>query len=1686
MKSQGKEKFLTKTRVAVLVLITAIIIALGAIYQSLNSTKQTQTSEGAELGFSQGNDNENSNESQDEVEKGKVYVRYLNEEGTEIATTDVLEGEIGTQYTTTRKQIGHYVSNGYDPMNRIGDYKSEDITVVYLYKFVDNAVSVTEEDNVITLNVQNTLEENEYKLILEQKNTDGQNLTGGKFSMYDVEELPNKIEGTTNNGRLTLGAVTVANEKNSEIILNEQEAPKGYLKGLKDSGASVTLLRSYNNENSSYELTATSNDVELEVEENTANREIVLKVVNERIKTYDLAVKKFASSIDGTETTRNIAARVDNEGNIVYDNTAATLNVRDFEKIVYKIRVYNEGNQSMAAPVITEVLPSGLKFLPESTINTTNGWTVEEGTLKTSKLVGQTIAGIDTASETTVNYLEVQLEVEVEEDNASTTSTELTNETTIPTDEREISAENNNATETVNLVRITPTYDLAVKKFASKINGTDTGRSVTATLNNLNQIVYEENNAEKTISHGQTIEYTIRVYGEGNRDVHCTKLTDVIPAGLNFDANNATNSQYGWTKNGNNLETSALVGQTITGIKTYKGELPQYKEVKLVLTLDEDNVPAEETTILNTASAAQATNETDTTDNTDTDEVNLSRTPKTYDLAVKVFASTIDGGSTSRNVTVGLNETNQIVYNEVRPAKSVKDEQRVVYTIRVFNEGTGTVNGTKLTDVVPAGLRFVEDSTINTLYGWTKNGNNVETTYLESQEIRGANLRRSEVPAYKEVQVEFEVVEDDTADEVNKITNTVRIAKVANETDESDNENSDELDLTRREKIYDLAIKKFASEIDGTATGRNVTVSLNSENEIQYTETRPEKVVTEGQKIKYTIRVYNEGNQTISSVKVTENIPTGLKFVENSQINTANGWTKNGNNIETTVTNITGVRIDKGETPTYKDVYVELEATREGLDREQHTLTNTVQLETVSNETDTEDNTTTDTVILDSKPVYDVAVKKFVSKIDGEATGRNVTVSKNSNNEVVFNEVGTEKTVTDDQIVEYTIRVFNIGEVNAEGTKVTEIIPAGLTYLTNSQLNTENAWSEVEGGLETSKIVGQTIQPLHYLDIKVEFKVNEDSANENNKITNTASIVASERDENSENNTDSETASLQRKVKTYDLAMKKFAYSVDGENLDKEITASINDNNQIVYANENTKTTVVTGQKIVFTLRIFNEGNQAMAGKVVTDVIPEGLQYVANSTINETYGWTVNNGVATTNYLVGQTIDGFEAENNEQPKYKDVQIECEVVAEPGIVDKEMSNIARVESSDNETDTEDNEGEAIAVIRKQLPKVSDLSMKKFLYSVDGTVLSNKEVKANNINGEIKYTQEDSSVYKVSNNQKVVFTLRVYNLGNGATLGRAVIENIPDGFKFDSDSEINIANNWKMYKKDRAGNLVETTNVNEAKVLKSEKLLDETIGGFEVANNELPKYKDVKIEFVVDEENVKTEDRIVTNTARVETSRLEPNSDNDSDEEKVQVKVFDLNVTKYIKEITIKNSTAEKTYPLGLDKKGHLFKAEVKKDKVNETEVLVTYGLRVKNVGEIAGYATELTDYIPDDFELVETNGWKVDGKTAKTKVISKKLIEPGDYTTVEISFKWKLNENNLGLRDNVAVISASTNDYLAKDRVPDKDNNEKFIISLATGTAKISVIVILGVLVAIAIVIKAKQINFGKRESDEKK
>ena len=940
------------------------------------------------------------------VENGHVIVKYLDEQGTSIHPDDNFYGPVGTRYTTSRVNIEHYMSNGYEPVNKIGDYKSEDevTTVYYYYKPISETVNVEQNNNEITVKVTNVLQDREYKLLLEQVSADNENekLTGGEFTMVDAKYESELMNGTTRNGSLTLGAVNVSNDIDEQYEISEDKAPEGYEKAIKTENKrfAMRLAKSFNTETNSYELKVTSGDTEFDLEEKDDADEIIVKVRNEKIKTYDLAMKKIVTSIDGTATPRTVSARVNTEGQIVYDESNKAeqeITVRDYQKLIYTMRIYNQGNQDLPGQIITDVIPAGLKFLPESQINIDNGWSLVDGKLTTSKLVGETIEGIDTSTQTEVKYKELKVELEVDED-AATNGDILTNTASVPSDEREEDTDNNTDTETVKLERTTPIYDLAVFKYATKINDQDTGRNVTASLNNLKQIQYEENNEAKTIQDGQKIEYTIRVYNEGNKDLKGTKITDVVPKGLKFDATSAINTQYGWTKNGDNVETEYLLSKpAIKGVKTYKDETPSYEDLKIEFTLDVSEVPEGTEDIINEVILAKAENETDDLDNTDDDVVGLNVERK-YNYVMKKFASEVNGTETGRYVTASLDTNQNVQYNVNKPAQNVRDEQRVIYTLRVFNEGNLDVQGKKLTESIPTGLRVVENSEINNEYGWNVVDGKLESNYLVGKTIQGFKKYRNETPKYIDVKVELVVVEDDTDETVTKLTNKAGIEEGDGETSEEDNEDTDEVTLVRREKTYNLMIAKVATEVDGQSTGRQAEVRLKEDHTLEFTKPVSDIVVKNGQKVIYTLRVYNTGNQNLNGTKITESIPTGLKIVENSEINTQYGWNIVDGKLETSYLvdkTINGSRADKGELPHYEDVKVELQVTREDIGKAGAKVKNIATMEKHELETNDDDNKSEETVTLDKIPTYQLTVHKFASKVNGKDTGRGIHKKNN-------------------------------------------------------------------------------------------------------------------------------------------------------------------------------------------------------------------------------------------------------------------------------------------------------------------------------------------------------------------------------------------------------------------------------------------------------------------------------------------------------------------------------------------------------------------------------------------------------------------------------------------------------------------------------------------------------------------
>lgn len=125
-----------------------------------------------------------------------------------------------------------------------------------------------------------------------------------------------------------------------------------------------------------------------------------------------------------------------------------------------------------------------------------------------------------------------------------------------------------------------------------------------------------------------------------------------------------------------------------------------------------------------------------------------------------------------------------------------------------------------------------------------------------------------------------------------------------------------------------------------------------------------------------------------------------------------------------------------------------------------------------------------------------------------------------------------------------------------------------------------------------------------------------------------------------------------------------------------------------------------------------------------------------------------------------------------------------------------------------------------------------------------------------------------------------------------------------------------------------------------------------------------------------------------------------------------------------------------------------KVELDKKKLNKTVAKFVYKIRVTNEGEIPGYATEVTDYIPEglEFHVEDGNnkqyGWVKSGDDKiVTRALETVLLNPGESKELEITFRWINSEKNLGQKINIAEISEDANDYNTDDIDSTPNNRE---------------------------------------------
>ena len=766
-------------------------------------------------------------------------------------------------------------------------------------------------------------------------------------------------------------------------------------------------------------------------------------------------------------------------------------------------------------------------------------------------------------------------------------------------------------------------------------------------------------------------------------------------------------------------------------------------------------------------------------------------------------------------------------------------------------------------------------------------------------------------------------------------------------------------------------------------------------------------------------------------------------------------------------------------------------------------------------------------------------------------------------------------TVEPGDYVLYTIRVYNEGEVDGYAAKIKDALPKGLEFVeadekaeyygiwkldgydTDGREVVSTTWFGKGQGAEAKVKDANLLKALvkdgkitnenpDYLDAQVLCRVIE-KATSDRVLVNYAQIAEdTDKDGNEIDDIDStpnqwidkdDDQDIERiRLQCFDLSLRKFITSVQGTELKKAdgkyTREPVVDFSKLIskeqttatYTHPKTPLAVRLGDKIVYTIRVYNEGDIDGYASEITDYLPKYLTFIKDSKINKDYGWQVSEDgrKVTTTYLKTEKLDAF---NGEKLDYADVQIEC-LVSDVTPFNENQTNIAEITEyiynnnvAEKDIDsTSDNMKDKIPA-DTELPKYKDdkitdsyvkgneddddfekiyvkefdLALRKFITEVQEKEITTRVPEVKIENGTISYIHP-KDVLTVHVGDVVIYTLRIYNEGEIDGYASEITDDIPEYLQFLPDEKLNADFKWKMYDKDGK----ETENVENAVKVKTNYLSKENAESnlIKAFDGQTLSYKEIKIAFEVINPN--SNEYIITNHAQIsndtdkdgnEVIDKDSNPDvwnegeDDQDIENIKVQYFDLSLLKFVSKVILIEDGKEKITETGYN--GHenpepVVKVELHKKKLKDVTVKFGYGITITNEGDIPGYATEITDYVPEGlkFDAKDNPNWTDEGKNViSTKQLENTLLQPGESKTVEVIFTWINGSDNLALKTNVAEISEDKNEYDVPDRDSTPDNKvegeddqdlAKVILAITTGTVKTYFTLTLGLLAVVLV------------------
>ena len=633
-------------------------------------------------------------------------------------------------------------------------------------------------------------------------------------------------------------------------------------------------------------------------------------------------------------------------------------------------------------------------------------------------------------------------------------------------------------------------------------------------------------------------------------------------------------------------------------------------------------------------------------------------------------------------------------------------------------------------------LYTVTEDKVNN-YDTTINGYNITNTYTTTTKVEGTktwvdrdnkdntrpesitvNLLKNGTKVDSKVVTaangwKYEFTNLDKYDENNNlITYTITEDKVDNYETTIDGYN-----ITNTNKIFDLSLRKFITQVGGQDL-QNARIpevkedSLTTGTTATYNHRKDPVVVETNSVVKYSIRIYNEGEKKGYASQIIDQLPAGLEFVEKATVTSkdSNGANKNTYSVSydkdtNRITfNISGTPKDLNEYTQgnldYETLTFECKVTCVADTKDNIVLTNVAWINKAHDSENNKDATDRDS----KTEIPNVESNQEVNKnntedYQGDKDNKTDLADKDNYYKGQEDDDDFEKLVVEPRI---SINVEKVWDDNNDQDKIRPDSVSITLYANNEEvetitLNKDNNWKHRFTGLPL-KANGQIIT----------YKVDEKNVPTGYEKTVTGSEVVGYTAKNTH---------APQEIKTVDLALTKFITAIsqdenieDGEYLTANKKIGSKENPYIRQTSVDTKDLkngtstnakyiqvkdplqVDKNSYVLYNIRVYNEGEVDCYAGEVSDYLPEYLEFV-QSEFNNGFGWEVSQDGRTvkTKYLsfangTDKILKAFNKENDDgkgsKLDYKDLQILCKVKnTAPG--DTRLVNSAEITKYENE-------------------------------------------------------------------------------------------------------------------------------------------------------------------------------------------------------------------------------------------------------------------------------------------------------------------------------------------------------------------------------------------------------------------